>query len=324
MSTFYKAWSLDEDILKDSSSGGVFTLIARYVLQNNGVVYGAEQGPDYQLRHIAVFDEEKLYGIRKSKYYQSDFSCVYTGVKDNLKNSILTLVTGTACQIQSLICYLNAAGISTDKLITIDVLCHGVSNKKVLEKYIISQEHRFQKKIQNVAFRTKEVPWYKGGGTSMTLFFEDGTRRVFRWKEDAYFLGFNNDLILRPSCYECRFVGMNRISDFTLGDFWGISPNSVEKKHLESGISLMVVNTAKAEEIISNPYFKKVCCFEEVDPATATPYNAAFHTRRKRHRNRGLFFDKYNQADFNALIKKCLFKEILIYKLKEIYHGIFG
>ena len=320
MSNFYKAWAKDDEILRDSSSGGVFSILAEYVIKKGGIVFGASQNSCYNLNHISISEIEQLQLIRKSKYYQSDFSNVFSEVSNALKKGQLVLVSGTACQIQSLKQYLEIKNISSDNLITVDVLCHGVANLNILKRYIESQENHYKKQISTIAFRTKEVPWEKGGGTSMTILFQDGNSIILPWKKDSYYLAFNNDLSLRPSCYECRFVGMERVSDFTLADFWGIKKDLASDDHLRKGVGLIVANTSKADFIMNSAFFNDRCFFERIDSSLATPYNAAFHTRRKIHPKRPYFFKHVYQSDFNSLVAKCLKKEKFIYWLKDIYH----
>ena len=322
MSSFFKAWAKDNVILAESSSGGVFSILSEYVINNGGIVFGASQDEKFNLKHIGVSNVDDLHLVRKSKYYQSDFMEVFTEASKALRNGRLVLVSGTACQIQSIYNYLSLENIKTNNLITVDVLCHGVSNIAILKRYIESQEKRFNKKIINLTFRTKEVSWEKGGGTSMTIYFDDSTSLIVPWKKDAYYLAFNNDLSLRPSCHKCRFVGMDRVSDFTLADFWGINSHYASPEQLKNGVGLMVANTQKAYDLLNTEYFSKNCCYEEINSNLATPYNAAFHTRRHIHSKRSFFFKNVQSRDFNGLVNQCLYKERFIYFAKDMYHKL--
>lgn len=163
VSDFYMGWHRDKDVLLNSSSGGAFTAISQYVLRKNGIVYGAYFDEDTQrVEHISVEKEEQLYKLRLSKYFQSRINECYKNVEIELKKNRLVLFTGTACQIAGLYKFLNR---EYDNLITADVLCHGVTSKKVVDKYIDSKEKRYRKKIKRIRFRLKpsDSDWMQGG-----------------------------------------------------------------------------------------------------------------------------------------------------------------
>ena len=194
-SDFYMGWHKDKDILLSSSSGGAFSALADYVLKKDGVVFGVCKDSDTrEVRHIYVSSEEELEKLKLSKYYQSNMSDVFSAVKNFLCDDRLVLFTGTACQIAGLYSYLEERTI--DNLITVDVLCHGVPSKKVIDAYIESQEKRFKKKVVDFSFRIKEGKMGWRRGTRMKLSFSDGTHYSFDSKYDTFFLGFNENYFL--------------------------------------------------------------------------------------------------------------------------------
>ena len=156
---FYMGWHKDLNVLKRSSSGGAFTAIADYILDNGGVVYGASfDKTTRKVSHVAISSSTQLDEIRLSKYYQSSIGNAYKHVKEDLNNKMV-LFSGTACQIAGLYAYL---GSKPDNLLTVDVLCHGVTSIKVIDKYISCKEKKYKKKIINFKFRLK--PDDSGGG----------------------------------------------------------------------------------------------------------------------------------------------------------------
>lgn len=161
---FYMAWHKDDAIRKQSSSGGFFSALAQLILKKGGVVVGAYLDlKTHDVLHIIVDNEEDLDKLRYSKYYQSLAYPVYDQVLSYLRQKRYVLFTGTACQIAALKALL---GKDEDEyLITMDVLCHGVANKKVVNAYLQSKEKQYHKKIVGYQFRVKEKPgWNLGGG----------------------------------------------------------------------------------------------------------------------------------------------------------------
>ena len=160
---FYMGWHKDLDVLKNSSSGGAFTSLAQYVLDKNGIVFGAWfDASNKRVLHIGIEKIGDLPKIRLSKYYQGEMRDAYIAVKNALPNRWV-LFSGTSCQVAGLYSFL---GKDYDKLITVDVLCHGITSKKVIDAYLRSKERKYHKKIIDFRFRLKpeDSDWMSGGG----------------------------------------------------------------------------------------------------------------------------------------------------------------
>lgn len=314
-SKYYMAWAFEQEIIENSSSGGIFTILARYVLSRGGVVFGVFQDPDtLELFQRAVFDLEDIDILRRSKYYQSNALSSYPLVKKYLEEGRWTLYSGTACQIAALYQYLQESDIH--RLITVDVLCHGVSSIKAVQAYIQSKEKQFKKKTSKTEFRTKKVRWSSGGGTSMRLEFEDGTEKIIPNDTDTFFVAFNNNLILRESCYSCRFAGEKRIADFTLADFWGIEQGMVPEEQLDKGVGLVLVNSPKAERIwkeLSLTIYQR-----KADPQFAISHNCALSKPQDRPPARSDFYKYLEQKDFDVLVKKIFRRLYIKVQLKRL------
>lgn len=153
-SQFYMAWHNSSDVLLKSSSGGIFTSLANYIFEKKGVVFGVAQNPEkVYAYHVAIENADSLDKLRKSKYYQSDTLLVYKEVKNLLAQGRWVLFTGTACQIVAL---QNVLGnICKDTLVTMDVLCHGITSSKVIRYYLADMENIFGKHIVGFDFRAK-------------------------------------------------------------------------------------------------------------------------------------------------------------------------
>lgn len=320
--TFYMAWNKDSKVLEKSSSGGVFTALANFVLERQGVVVGAKFDSDSkEVMHDIIFKVDELDKLRLSKYYQSVTQSIFSKVKKMLKQKKMVLFTGTACQIAALYTYLGEMKRS-EFLYTMDVLCHGVANKKTVISYIKDREKQYGKNIINFCFRVKEGEegWQSGNGTRMKLFFEDGTSEVQDKFLDTYFVGFNSNIFLRQSCYECHYCGTRRISDFTVADFWGVTSDKIGEKQMREGVSVLLVNSRRAKEILPN--LKRDLYIEKINPMEAIPYNRAFIKPNTCPEERKYFFGMMEKKGFDYTVKKLNKKYYRNKKIKAIMFKI--
>lgn len=318
-SEFYMAIHKDIDVLKNSSSGGAFTALADMVLDKNGIVCGAFfDAESREVKHIIINSKGELDFIRRSKYYQSSTVGIYKQIKAALEEKQWVLFSGTACQIAAL--YAIIPESSREMLITVDILCHGVSSKKVIDAFLESQEKKFKKHIVNYRFRIKdsEIGWKLGGGTKMLLKFEDGTTYIDRKFVDDFFMAFNNNSVLRESCYQCKYCGTERISDFTIADFWGVGKNRATLEQQEKGISLLVCNSSNSKKMLR--YLTENMVISEIYPEEAIPFNKAFVEPNKRPIERDRLFDMLNKnIDFHKIIIRLYWKEYVKYYFKKIF-----
>ena len=238
----YAALAVDDKLRAQSSSGGIFSLLAEKTIQNGGVVFGAAMGDDLHVRHVAVASKQDLARLRGSKYVQSEIGDCYRQAKESLEKGKEVLFSGTPCQIDGLKHFL---GKSYDKLLTVDILCHGVPSPAVLQKFVESKESSTRKKVVGLNFRDKDPGWQ---GFSTTLFLDDGTKEI----DNSYYYFFVGDYCLRDSCSNCLYASAHRIGDFTLGDFWGYRETGPE--HIEDddlGISLLFINNDKGNAALN-------------------------------------------------------------------------
>ena len=242
---------------KNSSSGGVFSVLARYVLENNGAVYGACFDEKLKLEHIRIDKQESLYKLRGSKYLQSNTKNTFELVKNDLNNGVRVLYVGTPCQIAGLKNYL---GKDYEDLLLVDLVCHGVPSQKLFDKYITWLEKRNKSKVINYDFRNKEKSIWELGYVPKVS-FENGKTKYIYGNSDMYITSFLNGNTLRESCYSCKYTKKERVSDITIGDFWGVNKIYPEL-YDEKGISIVLTNTIKGKKAIdsikSDLYIKKI------------------------------------------------------------------
>lgn len=300
----YACYNKNEEIRKNSSSGGLFTSIAQYVLNNNGVVYGASFNEKWEVEHIRIESIENLNKLRTSKYVQSDTKDTYTLVKNDLEKGKNVLFTGTPCQIEGMIEYL---GKEYDNLYTQDIICHGVPSPKVWKKYLEYRKDNKSYEIKKINFRDKRSGW----STYSMLIDYDVNKYNELHDNDIFMKAFLSDLSLRNSCYNCKFKGLHRRSDITLADFWGIDNIFPEMNQKNLGISLVIVNTKKGMKI-----FKSLdnIVAKEVDFRKSIYYNPSYEKTPKKPKNREKFFDTINKESFEQCVNKNIKNPGIIYK----------
>ncbi len=309
----YACYNNDEQIRADSSSGGMFTLIATEIINRGGVVFGAGFDDEFNVRHISIKRVEDLSILRGSKYVQSTIGNSYREAETYLKDNIPVLFTGTPCQIDGLLHYLNR---DYENLYTQDFICHGVPSPKVWQKYIKFRENKAGDKVKSVSLRNKKNGWQ----TFSTLFqFTNEAIYDKIFSEDLFMQGFLSNLYLRPSCYDCQSKTLNRNSDITLADFWGI--DAVEPDMFDDkGTSLVFVNTLKGHslfEAISNKITLK-----ESRVTEAVAYNSAAYKSVEKPAKRSMFFKLVNIVNFDKAVKICTSKHIIYKPLSKIIKRI--
>ena len=264
-----------------SSSGGIFSVLARWVLSQGGVVFGAAFGDDFSVHHQMIHSVEELWVLRGSKYLQSDTQTTFRQVRELLENGTTVLYTGVSCQIAGLKRYLKK---DYPHLYTADVLCHGVPSPKVWKQYLRHQEQHFGSPVKTVNFRGKTFGWKQ---FSMELSFENGESYCVPHGEDPFMKLFLENICLRPACHSCRFKEFPRFSDLTLGDAWGVG-DILPDMDDDGGTSLILVNSEKGQALLEQVQSSLICRPEALD--TLLPVYADSRTSVAPHPRRGAFF----------------------------------
>ena len=247
--TVYAGWRKDEFARRTSSSGGVASVIAEYVIQNSGVVYGASQEQENILYRRAD-TKEALNKFKGSKYVQADSSKIYRQIEKDIRNQNRVLVTGTPCLIAGILSYMDKKNLGEEckkYLVTIDLVCHGSVPQKYFEEHIKEIVQKKEIKYDQITFRSN-IP-----GENYKLILKKNGQTVYsrRAESDLYFYSFLSAVSVRESCTNCRYKTMKRCGDITLGDFLGLGKEIPFQEDLK-GIhpSLILVNSVIGKEII--------------------------------------------------------------------------
>ncbi len=237
----------NEFIRMKSTSGGMFTALSDFILNQNGCVYGAKFDNDFYVSHGRAETPEQRDEFKGSKYIQSDLRNIFVNVFEDLRNNQHVLFSGTPCQTAGLYNYLSGK-VACDKLYLCDIICHSAPSPLMWQEHIKLIHIIKKKKLSKYYCRSKVKGWR---GHNEKCYFEDGSSDYTSKLSQNHTDLFNSLLICRPSCYKCMFSGSNRPSDITIGDFWGIE-NCNSKFNDNKGISLVLVNSPKGRKIFDN------------------------------------------------------------------------
>lgn len=285
----YAVWAADEVRLV-SSSGGMFTLLAEYVLEHQGIVCGAVYADDYlSVYHTWAETKEELAALRSSKYVQSDTRETYKEAETYLNNGRMVLYTGCPCQIAGLYSYL---GGDRPNLITADLVCHGANSLTAYKSFI--REFSEGKDILKVDFRDKKFfEW----SSPTVIYLKDGSVKKASWDQGTWYKGFLNGVITRMSCFECSYARSERVADITLGDCWQvhrINPKYDDRK----GTSLVLPNSDKGMKLLKVLVARTKLC-EEIPLQEIRKYNGHLNKPTKMHPSRKFFFSHLNQLGYH-------------------------
>lgn len=315
----YACSNRDDNIRLNSSSGGMFYELAQLILEQNGKVYGCAWTSPIKAEHIGIDSMEELLDLTKSKYVQSNIGGTYRSVKADIEKGIKVLFCGTPCQVAGLRSFL---GKNPDNLFTIDFICHGVPSPKTLACAVDELETKYRKKVKELNFRCKQNGW---NVLSLEITFEDETSIVEKAQNNSYYRAFLLSMGLSECCTQCQYNVLPRIADITLGDFWGIPYETVEKFQDDRGVSCVVVNSEKGMNLFEN--VKKSIVYRIVAVEDIMRGNPFLNGHCKPHPRTKEYFNwlKDSSDDFTKTIdaflkprKQEVFIEIAKYQLDKL------
>lgn len=293
-----EAWAAkcsDVKLRFESSSGGIFSLLASKTVEAGGVVFGAAFSEDFrEVCHIAADNGEDLKKLRTSKYVQSTVGSSYRAAREYLDAGKKVLFSGVPCQIAGLKDYL---GKEYDNLLCVDVVCHGVPSPKLWEKYLNSIAEKQQGTIANVNFRHKKASRQKFGISRTS----DGAEVFISKSSDPYMQMFLRNYSLRPSCYQCIMKENGSAADITLGDFWGIG-KVVPEMNDGKGASLVIIHNTKGQQQLND--ISDQIDMQAVTYDTAKNYNSSVYQSVTKPAEREAFFFDMSSLGFDEFLQK--------------------
>lgn len=300
--TAFAVKNKDDAIRQESSSGGVFSLLADWVLEQNGVVFGARLSADCrEVYHVCIETKQDLALLRGSKYVQSRVGLCHKQAKALLEEGRTVLFTGTPCQVEGLKTFLKK---DYRNLICADIICHGVPSGKVWKSYVDACEKRAGAKMVEAGFRNKRKGWK---GFQLVTRFEDGTTSGCARSQDPFMRAFLRNACLRPSCYQCHYKTASRVADITLADFWGIEQICPEMDD-DRGTSLVLIHTEKGEALMKTLAGRMEQ--KAVNAEKAVALNPAATQSVTRHPNGRLFMDALEEMSIFEAAERFLIVKV--------------
>lgn len=273
------------------SSGGIATVFGRYVIQNGGIVYGVDYDSSDSLIYKFAETEEQLESFKGSKYVYAFTDNIYRHVQKELNNGRLCLFVGLPCQVDGLKHFLAQ---NYDNLMTVDLICHGTPPMKYLKEYIwmLPIGHNF-KRI-HATFRGAEDFTFRVTDASGHLLYTKSA------SEDMYYTAFLKSLTYREICYSCPYAQNMRVSDITVGDYWGLEQGALNG--YSGKVSVALLNTEKGNKLFE--WIKPFVQYEERDIEEAIDGNAQLRRPSKCHPDRSEFLKFYAQFGFTGALKQ--------------------
>ncbi|MCI8327185.1 MAG: 4Fe-4S dicluster domain-containing protein [Lachnospiraceae bacterium] len=238
---YYGAQAKNSETRYASSSGGVFPILAEYVFSKKGVVYGAAYNKRMEVVHREAHNKKELELLKKTKYVQSNLDGIYCKIQSHLEEGRWVLFCGTPCQAHALRLFLEK---SYERLVVVSLICYGVPSPGIWNHYVKYLENRHHGKLDHFFFRDKR----NRDNGHVRSYVMNTIEYTDSFYHDIYCRMYATNLILRPSCHQCKFCTVDRDSDFTIGDFWGIE-HVREEFDDGMGTSVVILHTQRAKEI---------------------------------------------------------------------------
>lgn len=242
----YAAFLSDDNLIKDSSSGGIFKALSDYILKNDGFVVGVRYDENVIPFYDISNDENIVNKFRGSKYALPNINDIYKKTKEKLELGVPVLFTGSSCVIAGLKTFLNK---KYNNLYLMDFICHGYVSQKVYNDYKKYLEEKYHKRIVNISFKNKRNGWKNH---AFVVTFAYGEEFVENCSDNEYFKCFVQDKLQKRSCYNCEFYLDNKPSDITICDFWGIDTVHPDMFNNDKGVSGVILNTQVGKELFDS------------------------------------------------------------------------
>lgn len=295
----YAVWSNNEEDRRTSTSGGAASVFYQYVLKNNGICYGATYDEKFNVV-IKGYDDQQVINFKNSKYVQSNMQNSYSDIKKHLSEKRQVIFIGLPCQVAGLRSFL---GKEYDNLLLVDIICHGTPPQEYLSSHISYLEKKYKKKSVSVKFRSDNEFYF--------MLFDRNSNKPFaniHKNIDTYLISFFNSLTYKEVCYECKYASNDRISDITIGDFWGLGSEKPFNHPYTGAISLVLTNTQKGMN-----FFDKVkdrCFFEERPIEEAIKGNDQLNSPSTKDVNRTKFLELYVKEGFEKAVNDVYYEQI--------------
>lgn len=292
----YAGYSLDENILNNSTSGGFVTALSLKIIEQGGSVAGVRYDKDYiKSEYFLAKTKDDVLSLSGSKYVQSEKFEIYEQVETELKNGKLVLFVGCPCDVYALKRYLTK---EYETFLSCELVCMGVSSYKIAEEYKKHVEKKHKSRLVRLNARSKRKGWFV---PHLEEEYKDG--KIICKTLFGTFLGYGMQVYNRPSCFECKFRGEKGIGDIRVGDFWGIKEK--DPYWNPKGVSCIFVRTELGEKAIHFLDKSEFSLFE-------TDYNVATRSNMSSYSNKSKKYVKLRKRFAKVLETKGLIAACLV------------
>lgn len=297
----YAAWTKDTKTRLNSTSGGICYELSKYVIEQGGYVAGVAYTEDFKsAQYILVNDKKGLDKITQTKYFQADTNGIYSKVKEQLERNKRVLFIGTPCYNAALQSYL---GKEYNNLTQCDFVCRGNPSPRVHRLHIEYQEKVHQGKVVVAHSKNKRKGWSCFG---TYLKFENGKEFYKdRYHNPMTIMFIGKNMNSRESCFSCKYRTIPRMSDITVGDYWGIT--GVTKEDLFNGVSLLMVNSEKGQALFEKVKPSLKCLKRTLEDVTKG--NPALYNDPVKSNQAEEFYNDINKLPFDQVLKKYVNKK---------------
>ena len=293
----------NKEMLLKSSSGGIFGALAKHIIDLGGYICGCVYSDELEAIHILDNKKTEIEKMHGSKYVQSRVEQCFPAIEEHLDANDIVMFSGTACQIAALRLYLKR---DYDNLYCVEILCHGVPSPGLFKQYKLYLEKKLKGKITDIRFRDKTKNGWRCEHSMCVLYKKSEKTYEYRPVMPAYFSSFFYGLSLRESCYECKYATIERVSDLTIGDFWGAWKKY--GKYFHDGISVIGINNKKGQELVD--FIDGDFDFYEIlSESEAISSNANFYHPGKRPIERSDFYADVLKHGYRGLWKRVYFSK---------------
>lgn len=290
---------------KGCASGGIARVLYEEALQRGMVVFGCDFDENNHLRMRSADSANAIEGFRDSKYTFCRMQECYNEIKNLLRKKVEVLFIGTSCQVYALKCFL---GSNQKGLITVDLICHGVPPEKYFREYLNHKRTVLAKDIDKVSFRGNN----KKEDYRLRLYSKEKCLYDVFAREEPFFAGYVNYIMFEEKCYNCAFAKKERISDITIGDWWGPMTLPAEKQ------SLILVNSVKGTEFVNTILSQTDIVYETHTAAEAEQYNEQLRGTAPIPQQYFEMREYYRHNGFLKMSKKYIQPYITAYRRKKI------
>lgn len=297
----YAVWSNDTEDRRTSTSGGAASVFYKQMLKIGGYCYGATYDNNLNVV-IRGYRDERIIEFKNSKYVHSDMMESYKEIESLLYNNERVIFIGLPCQVAALKTYIKN---DYDNLITVDLICHGTPPNKYLAEHIEMINSKTNKKIDTIRFRNDNEFFF--------MAFLNNKKVYSKHKEiDTYLLSFFDALTYHEACYDCKYANPNRVSDITIGDFWGLGSEIPFNYPYSGAISLVLINTHKGHKFFQNT--KSNIFYEQRTVEEAIKGNDQLNKPSTKHNLREEFLRCYDNNGFENAVESIYGEHIKRYK----------